>query len=118
MDTNLPDKQSSNTQKFFNNFYTPNLAVSQNTNDAIVGYFEEYTQNFESAKLLAQAVIDTAASQRLDPMQVLTQFQNLSNNELNTFLSLYLNTNRVPTSLLAVKNKPVTNQYVSRTILF
>ncbi|MEY4331479.1 MAG: hypothetical protein RLZZ196_217 [Bacteroidota bacterium] len=118
MDSNLPNIDQAKTQTFFNNFYAPNFAINQNTNDAIVGYFEEYTKNIESAKLLAQAVIDTAASQKIDPLQVLTQFQNLDNNELNTILSLYLNTNRIPTSLLAVKNRPVTNPYVSRTILF
>jgi len=118
MESNLPIIDTTKTQKYFNNFYQENLAIDQNTNDAIVGYFEQYTQNIESARLLAQAVIDTAASQRIDPMQVLTQFQNLNNNELNTFLSLYLNTGRIPTSLLAIKNRPITNPYVERTILF
>ncbi len=118
MDTNLPNRESSKTDKFFNNLYSPNLAISQNINDAIVGYFEEYTQNKQSARLLAQSVLDTAAAQRQDPMQVLTEFQNLSNNELNMVLSLFLNTARVPTSLLAVKNRPVVNPYVQRAILF
>lgn len=118
MDSNLPNTELTNTQKYFNNFYQEKLAIDQNTNDAIVGYFEQYTQSIESARLLAQAVIDTAASQRVDPMQVLTEFQNLTDNELNTFLSLYLNTGRIPTSLLAVKNRPITNPYVERTILF
>lgn len=118
MSNNLQTTTENKTSKFFTNLNNPQPTVSQNVNDAIVGYFEEYTKNREAALLLAQAVIDTAASQREDPMTVLTQFQNLPDNELNAVLALFLNTNRIPTSLLGVKNKPMTNPYVTRTILF
>jgi hypothetical protein len=86
-------------------------------NDVIVSYFQEQTGNLESAKLLAQAVYDTALSQREDPLAVLDQFRALPQGELNAFLALYLNISRVPTSLLGVQNTPKTNQLVTRTII-
>lgn len=38
-------------------------------------------------------------------------------NELNDYLTVLLNINRVGTSLLGIKNTPVVNKYVKRTIL-
>ena len=115
--SNLNSSSTNKTTRYFNNFFTPNFTVSSNVNDAIVSYFQEQTGNLESAQLLAQAVIDTAQAQREDPMSVLTQFQQLQNNELSPFLALYLNTSRVPTSFLGIQNTPKTSPYVSRTIL-
>lgn len=114
---NLGGSGATATTKFFNNFFTPDYTVSQNVNDAILGYFEEQTGNQTSAALLAQAVINTAQSQREDPMAVLMKFQNLPTEELNAMLTLYLNVSRVNTSLLGIKNQPRTNPLVSRTIL-
>lgn len=115
--SNLDSTGTNKTTRYFNNYFTPTNTVSSNVNDAITSYFEEQTGNLESAKLLAQAVIDTAYAQREDPMSVLTQFQQLSNNELSPFLALYLNTTRVPTSFLGIQNTTKTSPYISRNIL-
>jgi hypothetical protein len=96
--SNLNTTATNQTTRYFNNFFLPQNTVSSNTNDAIVSFFEQQSGNAESARLLAQAVIDTAFAQREDPLDVLDQFRNLTNNELNAFLALYLNTSRVPTS--------------------
>ena len=115
--TNLNSSGTNSTTRYFNNYFIPSYTVSQNTNDSILSYFEEQTGNVESAKLLAQAVIDTAQSQRADPLEVLAEFQKLPQGQLNTILALYLNTGRVNTSLLGIKNTPKTSSYVSRTII-
>ena len=115
--TNLNSSGTNSTTRYFNNYFIPSYTVSQNTNDSILSYFEEQTGNVESAKLLAQAVIDTAQSQRADPLEVLAEFQKLPQGQLNTVLALYLNTGRVNTSLLGIKNTPQTSSYVSRTII-
>lgn len=115
--TNLNSSGTNSTTRYFNNYFIPSYTVSQNTNDSILSYFEEQTGNVESAKLLAQAVIDTAQSQRADPLEVLAEFQKLPQGQLNTVLALYLNTGRVNTSLLGIKNTPKTSSYVSRTII-
>lgn len=115
--SNLNTTGSNNTTRFFNNFFIPENTVSSNTNDAIVSFFEKQTGNLESAKILSQAVIDTAFAQREDPLLVLDQFQKLTNNELNAFLALYLNTSRVPTSFLGIQSTAKTSPYITRTIL-
>jgi hypothetical protein len=115
--SNLNTTATNQTTRYFNNFFLPQNTVSSNTNDAIVSFFEQQSGNAESARLLAQAVIDTAFAQREDPLDVLDQFRNLTNNELNAFLALYLNTSRVPTSFLGLQSTARTSPYVSRTIL-
>lgn len=118
MTTQVPNTIVNPTTRYFNNIYNPVVGISQNVNDAIYSYFEQYTQNKESAKILTQVVISTAQAQNIDPLIILADFQKLPDNELNAYLSLFLNLNRVPTSLLGVKLPPVTNPYISRTILF
>lgn len=115
--SNLNSSGTNKTTRYFNNFFIPSYTVSQNTNDAILSYFQQQTDNLDSAKLLAQAVIDTAQAQREDPMTVLAQFQNLPEGRLNAVLALYLNSSRVNTSLLGIKNQTRTNLFVARTIL-
>jgi len=115
--SNLNSTGTNSTTRYFNNYFTPTYTVSSNTNDAILSFFEQQTGNIESAKLLAQAVIDTAQAQREDPLVVLDQFQKLPQGQLNGLLALYLNSSRVNTSLLGIKNIPRTSPYITRTIL-
>ena len=115
---NLPESTQNTTAKYFNNIFNEQKGISQNINDSLVSYFEQYSQSKQSAEILSQVVIDTAAAQNTDPMLILSQFQKLSENELNTLLTLFLNSQRIPTSLLGVKNRPVTSPYVLRAILF
>lgn len=115
--SNLNNTNSNPTTKYFNNFFQPTYAISPELNDSMVSYFQEQTGDLESAQLLAQAVYDTALSQREDPLAVLDQFRALPQGELSPFLALYLNVSRVPTSLLGVQNSPKTNLLVTRTII-
>ena len=83
--SNLNTTNTNSTTKYFNNFFEPVYSISTDTNDLIVSYFQEQTGNLESAKLLAQAVYDTALSQREDPLAVLDQFRALPQGELNAY---------------------------------
>lgn len=114
--SNLNSTGANKTTTFFNNFFIPTYTVSENTNDAILSYFQEQTGSLDSAALLAQAVINTAQQQREDPLVVLEQFQKMPKGEINAVLALYLNSTRVSTSLLGIKNAPKTNKFVARTI--
>lgn len=105
------------TQQYFNNYFNPKVEISQNNNDAILSYFEQQTGNAETAKQLVQAIIDTAAAQNIDPMQVLNVFVNLKTSELSPILALYLNSSRSNTSYLGVKLQPKQSQYVTRSII-
>jgi len=103
--------------KYFNNFYAIKFDISANANDAILSFFEQYTDNKITAKNLSAAVIYTALAQNLNPLVVLQEFQNLSKGQLNNYLIAFLNVSRVPTSILGAKDSKRTNAYIARTVL-
>lgn len=104
------------TDKFFNNFFTKTIDISPAQDDAIVSFFQTITDNRESAIALASAVIYTSKKQQSDPMLILDEFRKLNKGQLSAYLCMFLNLNRVGTSLLGVNNMPITNKYVQRTI--
>lgn len=118
--TNLSGPDTSVSQndarKYFNNFYSLPFSIGP-ADDAIVGFFEQYTQNKKSAKNLAAVVIYTAKAQNIDPMRVLSEFQNMPKGELNSYLVAFLNTNRAPTSMIGIKVTTNTNPLVARSVL-
>ena len=112
--TSLP---LNNAAKYFNNFYSIDFTTGTGENDAVVAFFQKYTGDAVAGQSLAATVIYTAKAQNIDPMAVVTQFQQLPLNQLNSALVAFLNFNRVPTSLLGIKTETNTNSYVTRTIL-
>ena len=112
-----PVSATTDTRKYFNNFYSMDLTVSVQTDTALVSFFEEYTANKTAAKNLAAAVLYTAMAQNTDPMTVLAEFQKLPKGQLNNYLAAFLNINRAPTSVLGFKGTTKTSPYVARTIL-
>lgn len=118
--TNLqaPDTSfaQNDARRYFNNFYSKSFEVGP-ANDAIVAFFEQYTQNKKSAFNLAATVIYTAQAQNIDPMLVLSEFQKLPKGQLNNYLAAFLNTNRAPTSSIGIKTTNTTNPLVARTVL-
>lgn len=114
---NVEANDSTTGNSYFNNYFATNVNVSPNVDATVLAYFEELSYNKESAKALASAVMYTAKSQGVDPMQALTEFTKLPKGQLNAYLVYFLNLQRKGTSLLGITNQPITNKYVSRTIL-
>jgi hypothetical protein len=203
---NLPPKSTPNdASQFFNNFNNTALNVSQNVDDAVIGFFESITGDSQAARVLASTVLYTALTQGLDPMTFVDELKALKSgkriehktpidrvqvistyltyqqivnnkelyeegqlfyipatnvfckllmveglltvvsitgfkadavlvsgtteynyfavsytqekNELNAYLTMLLNLNRVNTSLLGISNSPQTNKYIARAIL-
>jgi hypothetical protein len=113
----LATTTATTTQQYFNNFYSAPFNVSANTNDAITAFFEEYSPNATAARNLAGAVIYTAIAQNLDPLKILSDFESLPRGQLNNYLVAFLNSTRVPTSVLGINNGTKTSPYITRTIL-
>jgi hypothetical protein len=116
---NLPptDNTNASTTTYFNNFFKNGFTVSQNVDDTVVGYFQTITGDKESGRTLAATVLYTAQSQGVDPMEIIDEFRKLKPNELTAYLTMFLNLNRVGTSLLGLSNSPQTNKYIIRAIL-
>lgn len=108
---------STEPQKYFNNLFLNPSTITANQNDAVIAFFERQTQNKDAAKLLASAVIYTASAQNLDPMSIIQQFTQLPTGQLNPYLTMFLNLNRVGTSYLGINNQPSVNKYIQRAIL-
>lgn len=109
---------STTTQKYFNNLYLNIGTVSSNQNDAVIGFFETHTNgNKTAAQALASAVIYTSVAQGMNPMEILTQFTQLPPGQVNAYLTMFLNLNRVGTSYLGLNNQPIVNKYIQRAIL-
>ena len=116
---NLPSNNTTAepTTTFFNNYFAGTFNISQNVDDAIIGYFQSLTGDKESGINLASAIISTSTQQGLDPMSLIDEFRKLRPNELNAYLTMFLNLNRSSTSLLGLSNSPQTNKYINRMIL-
>jgi hypothetical protein len=115
--SNLPSDSKEVTQKFFEQYFDKQIAISENELSAIIGYFESRTNNKLAANALALAVITGAVEQDLRPMEILDQFKKLPQQQLDTYLAYFLNLTRYPTSLVGLSTLPVPNTYVSRSIL-
>ena len=110
------DPQQSST-KYFNNFFLKDINVAADVNDTIVAFFDQYTGNQASAKILATTVILTSLAQNINPMSTLTELKKVGYGELNSYLAMFLNLNRIGTSLLGLTNQPITSNYIKRTIM-
>jgi hypothetical protein len=113
---NLNAIEAKDTNKYFNNFFEIPVEVSSNVDSAIVAYFEQVTDNKESARALASAVIYTSVKQGLNPMETLKEFQKLPKGELDAYTAMFLNFERKGTSYLGLSNQPQVNKYIQRSI--
>lgn len=115
---NLPPIPNTNdTTDFFNNFFIQQGSTSSNVNDTIIAYFQTVTGNRDSGIALAASVLTTAYNQGLNPMELIDEFRKLNLGELNLYLTMFLNLNRVGTSLLGLSNSPQTSKYITRAVL-
>jgi hypothetical protein len=115
---NLPPLSSGNaTTDYFDRFFVRTPGTSSNKNDMLVAFLQEWTGSYEAGNILAGVVLYTAETQGIDPAILIDEFQKLDKKQLNSYLTLFLNLNRVGTSLLGISNTPQTSKYISRAIL-
>jgi hypothetical protein len=116
----INQSQNKNTSAFqyFNNLSVAPSTVSTDQNDALVAFFQQWTNgNKQSSAILASSVIATALAQNINPMSIVQQFQSVPNNELTLYLAMFLNLSRVGTSLVGINNNQNQNKYITRAIL-
>lgn len=115
---NIGSVNASESKNYFNNYFLNLGTVSSDRDEAVLGYFEKYTKgNKAAAEALASAVIYTAIAQNMDPMSILDQFIRMPVGQLNAYLTMFLNLNRIGTSFLGVNNQPIVNKYIKRAIM-
>jgi hypothetical protein len=115
--TDLSGNVFNDTDFFFSNYFSPAFTVSQNIDDAVLAFFEKITQNKESAKVLASSVIYISLARDIDPMETLANFSSLNEDQLNSYVTAFLNLNRTGTSYLGINGVPRVGKYVQRMIM-
>jgi len=111
------DPPPANVTNYFNNFFSRDINVGTNVSDAVIAFFDDYTGNRASAQILATSVILTSLAQNINPMSTLAELKKAGKGELNSYLTVFLNLNRIGTSLLGLTNQPRTSTYIRRSIL-
>ena len=116
---NLPSsgRVINKTTEYFNNFFKNDINISSDVDDTTVGFFQTLTGDKDTGTNLAAAVLYTAKERGLDPLALIDEFRKLEANELNAYLTMFLNFNRSKTSLLGLNNSPQTSKYITRAIL-
>lgn len=107
------------TDSYFSSAYIAELNLSADQASAIQSFFESVTNNKASARILATSVINTALSQNINPMSVLADFQKRfkDSEQLDVYLTTFLNFARANSSLLGISNTPGVSIFVSRSVL-
>lgn len=85
---NLPPTTTFNgATEYFDNFFKSVVPVSQNVDDAVIGFFETITGERQSATTLASAILYTAVSRGLDPMEFLDELRRLKTGKITEELT-------------------------------
>lgn len=122
MSTNLPNIQSSNTQRndqrdYFENYYNQDVPVDGAKFDAVVAFFETKTNNNESAKALATALLEISKNIDIDPMIVIDDFAKYQDNEsFQAALIGLFNSSRRNTSKLGYAPAKTPAPHIARNI--
>lgn len=91
-------------------------SVDSNRQDAVYAFFMSTTKNPAAANSLTQALNIAARDLNVDVMELLNEFTNRTELEVNAIMAAIINRTRRNTSLLGVKQPRQTNRYVARNI--
>lgn len=106
-----------NTQEFFNNFFDQDVVISPAQDQTITAFFERRTGNKKAAEILAGALILSASTRGLEPLEVLQKIKSLDDIDVDAYVAFVYNLARVNTSLVGIVNRPPVSKYITRTIL-
>ena len=116
--SNLPPKNiGDSTTDYLTTTVKLLRGTTSNKNDALVAFLENWTGSNVAGQILASNILITAESQNIDPMAIIDEIMKLESKQLNAHLTIFLNLNRVGTSLLGISNTPSTNKYISHAIM-
>ena len=89
---------------FFNGYYSQPIQVSDDVWTQVYGYFYNITNNVEAANALAQSLLTLTYNNKLNPLDLLQQFQkNPNNSDVKTLLISFFNNIKGSTSKLGYK---------------
>jgi hypothetical protein len=115
---NIPDTQQTDTQVFFNGYFSQPIQISEALWGQVFGYFYTLTQSVDAASSLAQSVITLSYNNKLEPLDIIKQFQSSpTSNNTKTLLVSFFNNAKGATSKLGYNKNITTAPSVARNIL-
>lgn len=112
----IPSRLNDSASIFFNNYIKSGFTISADLNDVLISHFEKITENKASAEIMASAVIYTSVAQRVNPIEIIQKMQGMQSNEVATYVSMFLNLNRLGSSYLGSRRDPGVNKYIKRSV--
>ena len=115
---NIPNNQQTDTQVFFNGYFSQPIQVSEALWGQVFGYFYNLTQSVDAASSLAQSVITLSYNNKLEPLDIIKQFQtNPTSNNTKSLLISFFNNAKGATSKLGYNKNTTTAPNVARNII-
>ena len=117
---NLPDTsaETKSLRQLFNGSFYQSVPVDQDTYSIIYGFFLDRTGLEESANALTQAVLTLGYNNKLNPLDVLKEFDKAATqSDFKKVMIALLNTGRIPTSKIGYNRGTVQNKWVVRNIV-
>ena len=109
---------ATSTQNFFNGYYSQPVPVDSEIYDRVLTFFKSKTSSTAAAEQLTQNVIALTYKNKLDPIDIIRDFDKAAtNSELKVLFITFFNSLRDPTSKVGFANTTTTNQWVKRNIL-
>lgn len=115
--TNVKQSAEDKTRTYFNGYFDQKVNITGTEWDIVFSFFKKLTNSDESANALSAAIITSAQSQSLDPLDLIAELNQYDSIELDQVLALYFNATRRGTSLLGVSTVRAPNKYVARNVL-
>jgi len=115
---NVPNNQVTDTQIFFNGYFSQPIQVSDAVWQQVYGYFLTLTNSSNAASAMAQAVITLTTNNNLSPLDLIQQFQaNPQSNNTKSLLVSFFNSVKGSTSKIGYKKNNSTTPNVARNII-
>ena len=115
---NTPTTQQTDTQVFFNGYFSQPIQVSDALWGQVYGYFLTITNSTDAASALAQSVITLSYNNNINALDLIQKFQtDPKSNNTKALLISFFNSVKGSTSKLGYKNNNSTTPNVARNII-
>jgi hypothetical protein len=119
--TNIPEKSKDRLEitieKLKTNQYVENFELKQNDYDAAISFFVKRGFDREPAEQISYVILKQAKIDSVPAMEVLDIISKASPVQLSELMSFILNSSRVPSSRLGLRNQRDVKEFVSRNII-
>lgn len=119
--TNIPEKSKDRLEitidKLKTNQYVENFQIKQNDYDAAISFFVKRGFDREPAEQISYVILKQAKIDSVPAMEVLDIISKADPVQLSELMSFILNSSRLPSSKLGLRNQRDVKEFASRNII-